>query len=106
MKLLGNRLALLLIRVTNDNKLLWVIVDGRQPELSNGISLDDLANLMIQLGAIDAMNLDGGGSSTLVIYDTIINFPSDKDKAGNFGQERAVANGLIVKSQIPNPNVK
>ncbi|MFB3895998.1 MAG: phosphodiester glycosidase family protein [bacterium] len=86
------------VGVTKDNKLIWVIVDGRQPNLSNGISLDDLANLMIKLGAVDAMNLDGGGSSTLVIYDTIVNFPSDKDKEGNFGQERAVANGFIVKS--------
>ena len=88
------------VGVTKDNQLLWVIVDGRQPELSNGISLDSLANLMLQLGAVNAMNLDGGGSSTLVIYDTIVNFPSDKDSAGNFGRERAVANGMIVIPQI------
>jgi exopolysaccharide biosynthesis protein len=92
------------VGVTKDNKLLFVTVDGRQPELSNGISLDNLANLMIQLGAVDAMNLDGGGSTTLVIFDTIVNFPSDKDSDGNPGKERAVANSIVVKSQIPNSN--
>ena len=84
------------VGVTKDNQLLWVIVDGRQPELSTGISLDNLANLMIQLGAVDAMNLDGGGSTSMVIFDTIVNFPSDKDSYGNSGRERAVSNGIVV----------
>lgn len=94
------------VGVTKDNKLLWVIVDGRQPDLSTGIGLDNLAKFMIHLGAADAMNLDGGGSSTLVIYETIVNFPSDIDKAGNFGQERAVANSFIVKSKSVNLTIK
>ncbi|MCX7919920.1 MAG: phosphodiester glycosidase family protein [bacterium] len=86
------------VGITKENKLLLVTVDGRQPEVSNGISLDSLANLMISLGATDAMNLDGGGSTTMVIYDTIVNFPSDKDSAGNPGRERAVANGIVIQS--------
>ena len=55
---------------------------------------------MIQLGAVEAMNLDGGGSSTMVLFDTIVNYPSDKDSSGNSGRERAVANGFIVKPVV------
>ncbi|MDI6783750.1 MAG: phosphodiester glycosidase family protein, partial [bacterium] len=91
------------VGVTKDNKLLLVTIDGRQPEISNGISLDNLANLMMQLGAVNAMNLDGGGSTTMVIFDTIVNFPSDKDSYGNSGRERAVANGILIKT---NPNTE
>jgi hypothetical protein len=46
--------------------LLLVVVDGRQPRYSAGAELDELAALLLELGAHDAMNLDGGGSSTLV----------------------------------------
>lgn len=46
--------------------LLLVVVDGRQPRYSVGAELDELAALLIELGAHEAMNLDGGGSSTLV----------------------------------------
>jgi len=88
------------VGVTKDNKLLLVTIDGRQPEVSNGISLNTLAKLMIQLGAVEAMNLDGGGSSTMVLFDTIVNYPSDKDSSGNSGRERAVANGFIVKPVV------
>lgn len=88
------------VGVTKDNKLLLVTIDGRQPEISNGISLENLANLMIQLGAVGAMNLDGGGSTTMVIFDTIVNFPSDRDSSGNPGHERAVANSIIIKPRL------
>lgn len=43
-----------------------VVVDGRQP-LSRGVTLEELAALLLDLGAVDAVNLDGGGSSTLVV---------------------------------------
>ena len=44
---------------------------------------------MIELGAIDAMNLDGGGSTTMVIRNQVLNLPSD-------GVERPVSNGLVI----------
>lgn len=49
-----------------ETKVWFVVVDGRQKKYSEGISLDGLSNLLISLGAYNAINLDGGGSSTLV----------------------------------------
>jgi len=70
-----------------------MVVDGRQPEISNGASLADLADLLGDLGCIDAINLDGGGSSTFVLKEgdtfNVKNSPSA-------GALRAVANGLMV----------
>ncbi|MCE5199364.1 MAG: phosphodiester glycosidase family protein [Armatimonadota bacterium] len=70
------------------NELLLVTVDGRQP-MSKGMSLTDLANLMKQLGARNAINLDGGGSTTMSIKGAVINSPSE-------GDERPVADALLV----------
>jgi hypothetical protein len=66
-----------------------VVVDGRQEGLSVGMSLSELADLMLELECTDAMNLDGGGSSTLWLAGHIMNSPSDR-------QERRIANGLIL----------
>ena len=67
--------------VTADGKLLLVTVDGRQPSFSGGVYLDELAAIMADLGARDAINLDGGGSTTMVA-----DFFGDKIVAG--GPER------------------
>lgn len=80
----------------NAHTIVFVIVDGRQPAYSNGMPLDELAQLLTWLGAREAINLDGGGSSTLVSGSdpsdwTVRNHPSD-------GSPRAVANGWIVVS--------
>ncbi len=66
-----------------------VVVDGRQYGLSIGMSYPELAELMLGLGCTDAINLDGGGSSTLWLLGKVMNSPSD-------GRERAVANSLIL----------
>lgn len=58
--------------------VLMVTVDGRQPGTSVGMSLPDAADLMIQLGAVEAINLDGGGSSTFVVGGDVVNRPSDR----------------------------
>ena len=73
------------------SKLIFVVVDGRQEGFSRGMSLPELADFMISLGAETAINLDGGGSSTLVVRNTVKNSPSD-------GNERSVANSLQVVS--------
>ena len=78
-------------------RLFLVVVDGRQKGYSDGMSLRELADLMRHLGARDAINLDGGGSTTLVYADPdsrgalrIANRPSDP--AG----ERPVGNALAI----------
>lgn len=82
----------------NEKFLYIVVVDGRQPFYSEGITLAELASLMIELGAHNAMNLDGGGSSTLVVRGAdgrprILNSPIDLYIPG---RERAVANHLGI----------
>jgi hypothetical protein len=74
-------------------KVYLVVVDGRQAG-SAGISLPDLAALMAELGCTDALNMDGGGSSTLWVRGAVANSPSG-------GRERPVANGLLVFSSAP-----
>lgn len=73
-----------------DGTLLLVVVDGRQPGYSDGMSLDELADLMLALGAIESLNLDGGGSTTIVLRGVVANRPSDRQL------ERPVANALVV----------
>ncbi len=76
-------------------KLVLVTVDGRQPGISVGMSLEMLAELLLELGAVDAMNLDGGGSTTMVIHERIVNRPSDQTG------ERPVSDAILV---FPKPN--
>ena len=74
-----------------DSGRLWlVVVDGRQAPHSAGMTLPELADLMEALGASEALNLDGGGSSVMVVRGSPRNHPSDE--AG----ERAVVNALAV----------
>jgi len=76
--------------------LILVVVDGRQPGFSEGATLVELAGILKEHGAYYAMNLDGGGSSTLVVEDggpTVLNTPIDNNLAG---RERPVGNHLGV----------
>ena len=58
------------IAINADNtKLFMVALDGRQPGYSEGVSLTELADIMIELGADSALNFDGGGSTTLAASD-------------------------------------
>ncbi len=82
---------------TAQGEILWVTVDGRQPH-SQGASLPELAQIMVRLGAVEAINLDGGGSSTLVVHNLILNSPSD-------GPERPVANMLLVFDDTARPTL-
>jgi hypothetical protein len=56
---------------------LLVTVDGRQPEVSVGMTLAEAADLLLALGATEGINLDGGGSTTFVTTGTVANQPSD-----------------------------
>ncbi len=82
-------------RIAQD-EILLVVVDGRQPGWSRGITLNELAELFLSFGAEQALNLDGGGSSIMVIDGEIVNRPSDHAEPGKAGRERPVANAIGV----------
>ena len=73
-----------------DGKLLLVTVDGRQPGVSVGVTLQELADYLLSIGAVDAMNLDGGGSTAMVLDGKLVNTPSDTNG------ERKIGDALIV----------
>lgn len=72
-----------------DGKFLFLTADGRT-EQSAGLGLEDLAAYLVELGATDAINLDGGGSTTMYLNGRIVNQPSDP------GGERKVSDALVV----------
>jgi exopolysaccharide biosynthesis protein len=76
-----------------DGKFLMITVDGRQPGVSVGMTLQELADYMLSLGATDAMNLDGGGSTTMYLDGKVVNTPSDKEG------ERKVSDAMVVTSR-------
>lgn len=69
--------------VRADGTLIFVTVDGRQPETSVGMSIPELTDLMLELGCVSAMNLDGGGSTTMVINGQVVNRPSGSSPRRN-----------------------
>jgi hypothetical protein len=79
------------IGVTADGKVLLVVVDGRRAGWSVGMNLTEFAQLFQFLGATSAMNLDGGGSSVMVVQGKVVNKPSD-------GRERRVSSAVLVLS--------
>jgi len=88
------------IGITADGSLVLATVDGRETGVSLGVRLPELAELMLSRGAISAINLDGGGSSALVIRRAgatslaLVTKPSD-------GAERSVTNSIQVISTAP-----
>lgn len=73
-----------------DGRVLLLVVDGRNPYHSLGMTLMELALELRRHGAIDGLNLDGGGSTTMVINGRVINLPSDENG------ERPVGSILLV----------
>ncbi len=86
------------VGITKSGDVVLVTVDGRQKELSRGASLMELANLLLKAGAVDAVNLDGGGSSACVVRGLVVNSPSE-------GKERPIADALLVRAK-PLPKSK
>lgn len=84
--------------IKSDGTMFFVVVDGRMPGYSEGVDIFELADIMKEMGAVDAINLDGGGSSTMISRlpgeeeVSVTNRPSDYDD----GSEREVANGMFI----------
>ena len=91
------------IGATEDGKLVIVVCDGRNKRGSAGMTLPELADKMISLGCVEAINLDGGGSSTFVGREgRVLNMPSDTP--GTTAQdvalrERSVPTAVIIAEQ-------
>lgn len=92
------------VGIKEDGDVFFAVIDGRQEPYSAGISMKDLAQLMIDLGAVHALNLDGGGSSTFTTRQLggddleVDNQPSDRN-------ERSVANSWLVVTKEPSDHV-
>lgn len=78
----------------NAEKLILIVADGRRMGYSTGLSLYRLASLLIELGAREAINLDGGSSSTFVVNGEVVNRPSGQS-------ERDVLNAVFITMDKP-----
>jgi len=79
------------VALTFDGDLLMIVVDGRSKR-NSGMKLDELADYLRVLGVRHAINLDGGGSSSMIVKGRIVNSPSD-------GSERRISNGILITSR-------
>lgn len=79
------------VAILRNGNYLFGVVDGRQ-EHSKGLTLTAWGELLVKMGAYNAINLDGGGSSALVIGGSLQNSPSD-------GHERSVGSALIIEAK-------
>jgi exopolysaccharide biosynthesis protein len=78
------------IGLVDENHLLFVVVDGRSPGYSRGVTMPEFADIFVGLGASVAYNLDGGGSSAMVFRDELVSNPLGK------GRERGTSDILYV----------
>ncbi len=87
---------------TNDGRLIFITYDGRQKEFSIAPDVPKLKQLVNDLNIKNAFYVDGGGSATMVVRDTVTgeykvaNRPCDKWQDGTFGSPRRVVNSVIV----------
>ncbi|MGR6922988.1 phosphodiester glycosidase family protein [[Actinomadura] parvosata] len=81
-----------LLGTTKNGSLILATIDGRQPGVTVGANFVEAAQFMRWLGATQAINLDGGGSTAMVAGNKVVNHPSD-------GSERAVGDALLVLPQ-------
>lgn len=77
----------------DSTRLYFVVVDGRHLT-SVGVALYEMKGIFDAIGAVNAVNLDGGGSSCILVNDEVMNHPSD-------GPVRAVGNGCLFVSTAP-----
>jgi hypothetical protein len=80
-----------LMGYTKDNKIIVMVIEGRNPGIADGATLTQAAQLMVNLGCLEALNLDGGGSSCMLINGKETIKPSDK------GMQRPVPAVFIIQ---------
>lgn len=78
-----------IIGETDDGNLILMVIDGRNPNHSEGLTIEELKMLLKNMGLKNALNLDGGGSSTFYFNGRLYNTPSD-------GKEREISYALIL----------
>ncbi|ESO95068.1 hypothetical protein LOTGIDRAFT_188920, partial [Lottia gigantea] len=85
-----------------DGRVIMVQVDGKTN--ARGVNLHEFTDILLELGVVNAINLDGGGSTTTVINHTLVNYPSDKCADGTFSCEREISTILCVHEPECQPN--
>lgn len=99
----NNRASRTCVGITADNKVVMMVLDGRQEPFSAGGSSEEIAQIMLEAGCVTAINLDGGGSTTFAAKQegddevSVVNRPSD-------GYERSVSSSLLVVSTAETSN--
>jgi exopolysaccharide biosynthesis protein len=83
------------VGIRSNGEWVFVVVDGRFYGFLGGMAIRELAELMLQLGCTEALNLDGGGSSTMVIEGVVINEPSGTIQEEGKSVE-AVSDALLI----------
>ena len=78
------------VGIIDENHFVFVVVDGRSPGYSEGVTMTELATIFQHLGATEAYNLDGGGSSTMYFNGELVNDPLGK------GNERGTSDILYL----------
>lgn len=84
------------IAITKDKRVLLITVDGRSPGNAIGMNIPELAHLIKTIGGKTALNLDGGGSTTLYLNGNILNHPCDNKRFDHEG-ERHIPNMIYFK---------
>lgn len=85
------------IGVGKDGSVVWLTADGRTDKAA-GLAHEETAAILQALGCVDAVNLDGGGSTTLWVAGRgVVNYPCDNRKYDHAG-ERAVANAVLLRA--------
>ena len=73
-----------------------VVVEGRQPNCSEGLSLPELAEYMKGLGCVSAINLGGGGDSEMVISDQVVSIPAGGSTSNKIQEERPISDAILI----------
>lgn len=100
----GDRASRTAVGITATGKVVFMVLDGRQGDLSCGGDMSEIAQIMYEAGCVEAVNLDGGGSSTYVAKQpgddeiTVVSKPSD-------GIARHVSTSLLMVSTAPDDTV-
>ena len=94
------------VAVTGDGHLLMVVVDGRRPGVSEGMSARELTRfLQANFNPRYALNMDGGGSSTLCVAGEgdpvthVVNYPTDNKRYDHAGERRVTSHFVLVKAE-------